>query len=115
MEIQDKILLWIIAFAAMLTHYVINLKKPFNIKVWLNDNYITLLGSSMSIIVLFLIFMIRSTLEALDAYVRETQVRWMIFFYKEIAAFVIGYFNIWLIQKLANRAKRKIEDADKGN
>ena len=115
METKEVVLLWIIAFFAMFVHYGITFltrkkenKTNFNPWYWLKDNYISIIVSGGTVILLMMVFMPKKILEQLDPIVIEKYGLIVSILYKKVVAMLIGYLNVLILDKIIRSAKKKI-------
>ena len=116
METKEVVLLWIIAFSAMFVHYGVTLltrkkdnKKPFSLEYWIKDNYISMIVSGGTVILLMMVFMPKTILEQLDPYVMAEYGIIASILYKKVIAMLIGYLNVLILDKIIRKAKDKFQ------
>ena len=116
METKEIVLLWIIAFFAMFIHYGVTLltrkkdkKTKFNLSYWIKDNYISMIVSGGTVILLMMVFMPKTILEQLDPYVMTEYGIIASILYKKVIAMLIGYLNVLILDKIIRKAKAKFQ------
>lgn len=105
---------WVIAFLALAIYYLRRYKKrnnkemPFNILQWLEENIVSCVISAISVIILMLIFITPETVQFID-HELFSDYKWIKHVpYTKIFSLIIGITNVWLIDTLVRKGKKKI-------